>query len=214
MGERGIGSRPKPLIKKGWVRTEDGYRKEKLPRSDTLAGKAARAKMPPIMAIPPWQKKGLSRAERVIVFCESFDITSGPDIGKKFVLRPWQRDFINAVYRDDGQGGRPVRTAILSMGRKNGKTALAALMALCHLCGPEAEPRGEAYSCANDRAQASKIFAEAEASVLRHPLLADRISISSFMKTMKDSVTGSVFTALSSEARTKMGLSPSFVVYD
>ena len=44
-------------------------------------------------------------------------------------------------------------------------------MALCHLCGPEAEPRGECYSCANDRAQAGKIFAEAEASVLAHPLL-------------------------------------------
>jgi phage terminase large subunit-like protein len=114
--------------------------------------------------VDPWTVPGLTRSQRVIQFCESFTITSGPDLGRFFRLRPWQRRFIEDVYREDSLGVRPVRTAILSMGRKNGKTALAALMALCHLCGPEAEPRGEAYSCANDRAQASKIFAEAEAA--------------------------------------------------
>lgn len=219
MGLRGPGARPVLKLKPGWVRTEKGY-----VRGDpSKVGAPARPKPPrvkrvavdpPSLAVPPWLKRKLTRSERVIAFCESFKITSGPDIGKSFKLRPWQREFIEAVYREDRKGHRPVRTAILSMGRKNGKTALAALMALCHTVGPEAEPRGEVYSCANDRAQASKIFAEAEAAILQHPLLADRVTISNHMKTMRDALTGSLFTALSAEARTKMGLSPSFVVYD
>jgi phage terminase large subunit-like protein len=207
MGVRGPGARralikPSPIkLKPGWVKTQDGYEKLAKVKKD-------------LVSVSPWLRPKLSRSEAVIAFCETFLITSGPDIGKLFKLRDWQRTFIEAVYREDDQGKRPVRTAILSMGRKNGKTALAALLALCHLCGPEAEPRGEVYSCANDRAQASKIFAEAEASLLQHPLLCNRITISSFLKTMRDLVTGSTFTALSSEARTKMGLSPSFVVFD
>ena len=70
--------------------------------------------------LPPWSQPGLTRSQRVIVFCETFTITSGPDIGKLFVLRPWQRKFIKSVYRDDS-GIRPVRTAILSMGAKTAR---------------------------------------------------------------------------------------------
>jgi len=164
--------------------------------------------------VVPWLAPDLTRSQRVIAFCESFEITSGPDLGKLFVMRDWQRAFIEEVYRDDGHGRRPVRTAILSLGRKNGKTALAALLALCHTFGPESEERGEAYCCANDRAQATHIFAEAQASILKHPTLSTRVHIVSHQKLMRDELTGSTFQALSAEARTKMGLSPSFVVYD
>jgi len=217
MGMRGPGARPLVKLKPGWVRTGEGKYEQVI--DQTTVSKVAKgrgsAKVASTTArLMPWMREDLTRWERVIVFCESFKITSGPDIGKNFRLRDWQREFIFNVYREDMKGNRAVRTAILTMGRKNGKTALAALMALCHLCGPEAEPRGECYSCANDRAQASKIFAEAEASILLHPLLAERITISQFNKTMRDLVTGSTFQALSSEAKTKMGLSPSFVVYD
>ena len=103
-------------------------------------GTYARKQAPVAKHLPPrlpWLALELSRSERVIVFCEPFRITSGPDAGKLFVMREWQRDFIRDVYRDV-DGVRPVRTAILSMGRQNGKTALAALMALCHTVGPEA----------------------------------------------------------------------------
>jgi phage terminase large subunit-like protein len=162
----------------------------------------------------PWNKKGLNRSGRVIAFCEALIVTSGPDIGKKLVLRPWQKEFIEAVYFENEDGIRPVRTAILSMGRKNGKTQLAAALALCHLVGPEAENRGEVYSCANDRFQAAKIYSEMVAMIEREPALACRVVTSRPMKMIEDFETGSVYVALSREAKTKMGLSPSFVVYD
>jgi len=162
----------------------------------------------------PWQRKGLTRAERVIAFCEDFKITSGKLAGKKVKLREWQKDDIRKIYAEDSAGLRPVQTAILSMARKNGKTQLAALLALCHLSGPEAEPRGEVYSAANDRAQAGKIFQEMCALIKGHAEMTARLNIIRFRKTIEDLDNGSIYVALSADATTKMGLSPSFVVYD
>jgi phage terminase large subunit-like protein len=162
----------------------------------------------------PWNKPGLNRANKVITFCESLKVTSGTDTGKTLVLREWQREFINRIYAENTAGIRPVRTAILSMARKNGKTQLAAALALCHLCGPEQEERGEVYSCANDRFQAAKIYSEMSAMIERQPLLAYRLVTNRIHKTIEDLETGSMYVALSRDARTKMGLSPSFVVYD
>ena len=104
----------------------------------------------------PWQRKGLSRVGRVIAFLEYLPITAGVHAGRPFKVRPWQRKFLAAVYRTEA-GSRPVVTAVLSLARKNGKSDLASRLALCHLSGPESEERGEVYSAANDRFQASRI---------------------------------------------------------
>jgi phage terminase large subunit-like protein len=53
---------------------------------------------------------------------------------------------------------RIVRRAILSIARKNGKTALIAALVLVHLVGPESIPNGEIYSAANDREQAAQVY--------------------------------------------------------
>jgi len=161
-----------------------------------------------------WQKKKLSRPEKVIAFCEDLTISSGTKAGAKLVLRPFQKKFIRDVYVEDETGRRPVRTAVLSMGRKNGKTQLAAALALCHLLGPEAEERGEVYSCANDRFQASKVFNEMSAMVRRHRYLYARSNIGRFHRKIEDLDTESTYQAVSAEASTKMGLNPSLVVYD
>lgn len=165
----------------------------------------------------PWQRKGLFRVGRVVAFLEDLAITSGTLAGTKLKVRPWQRAFLENVYAQDESGRRPVRTAVLTMGRKNGKTQLAAGLALCHLAGPEAESRGEVYSCANDRFQAGKIFSEMVAIIGQHAELSDRLNIIRFQKTIEvlsGDGAGSVYTALSADAATKMGLSPSFTAYD
>lgn len=162
---------------------------------------------------PPWLKKGLSRAERVIRFCECLPITSGTHAGKKLKLRPWQKKIIKAIYKVKNRR-RIVRTALITMPRKNGKTALAAALALCHLVGPEAESRGQVYSAAADREQASIIFKEMEAIILRIPEFEERCHIQSFHKRITDYETGSEYHAMSSDARKAHGLSPSFMVFD
>jgi phage terminase large subunit-like protein len=163
----------------------------------------------------PWEHPLIKhRWDRVRRFCEELTISSGGLAGTRFKLRPFQLDFIKGVYKENANHERPVRTAVLSMGRKNGKTQLAAALALCHLCGPESEERGEVYSCANDRFQASKIFQEMEAMIIRHPRLRLRCNIMRHTKTIEDIQNNSTYTALSREAKTKMGLNPSFIVYD
>jgi hypothetical protein len=52
------------------------------------------------------------------------------------------------------------------------------------------------------------------AMINNHPWLAERVNIIRFLKQLEDLENGSIYAALSSEAKTKMGLSPSFVVYD
>ncbi|OPL14706.1 MAG: terminase [delta proteobacterium MLS_D] len=162
----------------------------------------------------PWNKRGLSRAERVIAFCEFLPITSGVHAGRKLILRPWQREIVRALYAVDVDGRRQVRTGVITVPRKNGKTALAAALALCHLLGPEAESRGQVFSAAADREQAAIIYREMEAIILRVPEFSERCHIQAFHRTITDLKTGSSYQALSSDARKAHGLSPSFMVYD
>lgn len=185
------------------------------PGAKPKSGKAKAA--PKLRKTLPWQKKGLSRVERVVAFLEDLPITAGKLAGSKMKIRPWQRKFLEAVYREDADGNRPVRTAVLSMARKQGKTAVSAGLALCHLLGPEAEPRGECYAAANDRFQSGKMFAEMVAIITQHPELEARVNIIRFRKeieVLEGQGKGSIFAALSSDAATKLGLSPSFTVVD
>lgn len=152
--------------------------------------------------------------DRIIAFAESLPITSGKLAGTPMVLRDWQKDFVRGVYGPQRDGRRLVRTALLSLPRKNGKTQLAAMLALAHLCGPCAEMRGQVYSAASDRNQASLIFREMTAVIDRTPWMVDRLNVRSFNKLIEDDETGSTYEALSSDARKAHGLSPSFVVCD
>jgi phage terminase large subunit-like protein len=141
-------------------------------------------------------------------------ITAGPLAGTVLKLRPWQRRFIKAVYKTNKAGNRSVRTAILSVGRKNGKTQLAAALCLCALSGPEAEPRGECYSVACTRDQAKRVFDEMVAIIVKTPWLNDRINIVRFRRELEDMINGSTFRVLSADVAPVHGLSPSFVCYD
>jgi len=162
-----------------------------------------------------WRRPGLSRSERVIRFVQSLKVTAGDGAGKRFRLRPWQKDIIRKVYDPvDEDGCRLVRTALLTMARKNGKSGLVAALALAHLCGPEAESRGQVFSAAVDRSQASILYREMKAMALASPELAARIIIRDFNKEITDVETGSVYVALSADAHNKHGFSTSFVAYD
>lgn len=162
----------------------------------------------------PWEKKGLSRAEKVIAFCEWLPITAGMHAGKKMVLRDWQKNIINSIYATNDAGTRQIRTALISLPRKNGKTALISMLALCHLLGPESEQRGQVYSAGADREQAALVYREMEAIIVTVPEFAERCHIQSFHRTITDIATGTTYKALTADARKAHGLSPSFAVCD
>jgi phage terminase large subunit-like protein len=107
-----------------------------------------------------------------------------------------------------------VRRAILSMARKNGKTALIACLVLAHLTGPQQIPNNEIYSAANDREQAGLVYRMAAQIVRGTPWLAERCRCVDSTKTIACYWNGSFYRALSAEHGTKHGLNPSVVIYD
>lgn len=167
---------------------------------------------------PAWQKKGLSRADRVIKFLESLPITKGPLAGKRMKLLPGQRHFVERIYGDlKPNGRRRVRIGVKSEPKGNGKTGLTAGLCLCHLLGPESEPRGEVYSAAVDREQSGKMYAEMEAIIAQEPDFACRVNAQRFLKKLEvldGPGKGSIYEAMSADARKGHAISPSLWVYD
>jgi phage terminase large subunit-like protein len=142
-------------------------------------------------------------------------VPSGEGAGGTFKLREWQRRFIRDVYEPHNEHGRrQVRRAVLSIARKNGKTALIAALVLAHLVGPEAIQNGEIYSAANDREQAAQVFKVAAQIVRADPELDAILKVVDSTKTIACYGNGSVYRAISAEAGTKHGLNPSLVIYD
>ncbi len=133
-------------------------------------------------------------------------------IGRRVRLAPWQQQEICRIY--DNPAG--TRRAILSFGRKNGKTALAAFLLLANLCGPVGYHRrnSQLFSTAQSREQAAIIFQLAAKIVRMSPVLRDVISIRDTAKELLYPEFGTRYRALSAEATTAYGLSPSFVVHD
>lgn len=107
-----------------------------------------------------------------------------------------------------------MRKAILSVARKNGKTALIAAMVLAHLVGPEAITNGEIYSAANDREQAAQVYKVAAQIVRADPELDGMLKCINSTKTITCPSNGTFYRAISAEAGTKHGFNPSLVIYD
>lgn len=162
------------------------------------------------------KQENSQKVKDIIDFIQHFVVVpSGKGEGGMFRLRPFQRDFIREVYGPlDRRGKRVVRRAILSMGRKNGKTAMIATLALVHLLGPESVNNGEIYSAANDREQAAIVFRYAAQMVRLSAGLKGLVKIVDSTKTMVNFQTGSIYRAVSAEAGTKFGLNPTVVIYD
>lgn len=155
------------------------------------------------------------RVERIIRFCEMLTVPDGMLVGQRVVLQPEQKRFINAVYGPRTKdGARIVSQALLTMARKNAKTALIAMLVLVHLCGPEAIRNGEIYSVAFDREQAAQVFTYAAAMIYASDFLSRRLNVVETKKRISDPGSGSRYTALSAESRTKHGKSSAVVIFD
>lgn len=151
----------------------------------------------------------LSRGERNIAWIEATcRIPEGRFVGKAVKLTKAQKGWIRAIY------DTPTRMFILSMARKNAKTATAAFLLLLHTCGPEARPNSQLYSAAQSREQAAILFALAAKVVRMSPQLSEYVVIRDTAKQLFCPELGTLYRALSAEASTAYGLSPVFTVHD
>lgn len=157
------------------------------------------------------RKKTLTRGEKVCAFIEKYcQAPEGEHIGKPILLQPFQRKFVLQVY--DSPVG--THTAILSIGRKNGKTALIACLLLAHLCGPEAVQNSQIVSGAQSKEQAAVVFELARKIVEMSPALSKLVRIQPSGKRLIGLSKNVLYRALSAEGKTAHGLSPILAILD
>jgi len=130
--------------------------------------------------------------------------------GQLIRFRPWQKTLTYGVYARRPDGRYKHRRALIGLPRKNGKSAIVSGYALNALI--TGGQGAEVYGLASDKDQAKIVF-----NVTKRMVEMDE-DLSQLIKPYRDVLevpsTGSIFKALSSEAYTKEGLNPSFVVYD
>ena len=157
----------------------------------------------------PGKPKPLTRGENNIAWIEAHCcIPEGKFVGRRLKLTDHQKRWVCSIYDS------PTRLFILSMARKNAKTAFSAMLLLLHICGPEAKPNSQLYSAAQSRDQASVLFELAAKMVRMSPDLGSVVNIRDTAKQLVCGELGTVYKALSAEASTAYGLSPIFTVHD
>jgi phage terminase large subunit-like protein len=150
------------------------------------------------------------RADDVVRWIEKLYVPEGVKLGERFELAEFQVEILRAIYDNPHH----TRRAILSMGRKNAKTTLCALIVLVHLCGPKAQPNSQLYSTAQSRDQAAVLFHLAAKIVRMSPELREYITIRDTAKELVCAKLGSKYRALSADASTAFGLSPTLCIHD
>lgn len=151
----------------------------------------------------------MTRSERNAAWIEEYcRIPEGRLVGRPLVLTPEQRGWLALIYDS------PTRRFILSMGRKNAKTALSAALLLLHLAGPEAKQNSSLFSSAQSLEQAAVLFSLAAKMVRMSPDLSAYVSIRDTRKQLYCKELGTLYRALSAEASTAFGLSPALNVHD
>ena len=155
-----------------------------------------------------------AKAQRAVEFIRCLKHTKGRWRGQAFDLLPWQETIIRDVFGTVKEDGfRQYNTAYVEIPKKNGKSELAAGVALYMTCGDN-EWGAEVYGCASDRQQASIVFDVAVDMVEQCPALKKRIKPVMSVKRLVYKPTSSFYQVLSAEAYTKHGLNVHAVIFD
>ncbi len=150
--------------------------------------------------------------EQVVKFAETQIIqTKGRWAGKPLFLEDWQKELLNELYLVDAKGKRVYQEALVGVARKNGKSSLAAAIAL-HGLVATGESSPEVYAAAASQDQARIVFQQAREYVEASPTL--RQWLKPQRSVIHCAANNGVFRVLSADAPLQHGLNPSLVVID
>lgn len=153
-------------------------------------------------------------ADFAVMFIESLCHTKGTWAGKPFELIDWQEQIIRDIFGTlKPNGYRQFNTAYIEIPKKQGKSELAAAVALLLLCG-DGEERAEVYGCAADRNQAKIVFDVAVDMVRFCPALMSRVKILESQKKLIYKPTNSSYQVLSADVANKHGFNTHGVIFD
>ena len=154
------------------------------------------------------------KADFAVNFIECLKHTKGIWAGKPFELIDWQEKIVRDLFGIVKPNGyRQFNMAYVEVSKKNGKSELAAGIALLLTCA-DGEERAEVYGCASDRQQASIVFDVAADMVRMCPALNKRVKILASTKRIIYLPTNSFYQVLSAEAYSKHGFNISGVIFD
>lgn len=153
----------------------------------------------------------LTRGQRMVAFIEGYlVIPEGTLVGKPVVLDEFQKKFVLDVYDNP----YITDTAILSMARKNAKTALIAFLVIGHTVGPEAVLNSRIVSGALSREQAAEVYNLASKCIMLSEKVRDYIRIIPSSKKLIGLPRNVEYQAISAEAKTAHGKSPILAILD
>lgn len=171
----------------------------------------------PIPIVRDWRSiesiNDLTRAEKIMRFIEHYCRTpEGAHVGEPISLALFQEVFIYAVY--DNPAG--TRTGILSIARKNGKSALISAMLLAHIIGTEAHKNSQIVAAALSREQAGIIYKLAEKMIIQSPEIQKMVRLVPSKKTIIGLTKNVEFKAIAKDSSggITMGLSPALILLD
>jgi phage terminase large subunit-like protein len=144
-------------------------------------------------------------------FCRLLKHTESPFTGQPFVPEEWQDSYFSRLFNTlKADGRRQYRKSFLFLPRKQGKTAMVAVIALYE--GFFGQHGGQIIIAAGDREQARKLFDACKNFLDSCPGLAKRCRV------YKNSIffphTKTTMQVISREAKTKHGFNPSLVIVD
>lgn len=157
----------------------------------------------------------MNAGEKAVQFIEThLRHTKGRWAGAPFHLRKWQRDIIESIFGPvDAEGNRVVRTAFIEIPRKNGKSELAAAVAL-KLLFADGEMGAEIYGAAADRDQASLVFNVAAQMVRQDAELSRRCKVIDSQKRIVVADRGSFYRAIPADAAGSHGFNAHGIIFD
>lgn len=149
-----------------------------------------------------WPRDRARRRER---FIKTFvNVPKGVGALKPLRLRPWQSEIVRGAYGDG------VRTAVVSLPRANGKSALAAALAVAELwAGP---PSAEILVVASDERQAKIVLNLARRMIELSPELAERCHV--YRDHIAVPENDAVMRALPADPAALHGWDPSLLIVD
>lgn len=167
--------------------------------------------------------RNTSRADRNIAWIQKLRVTSGDAIGQPFILAPFQAQFIRDIY-EPADAEDPERLfitkATFSVGRKNGKSELAAAICLLHMIGPEAEVNGQIISGATTYTQARIVyekivdFINITPGLKKYFKFIDSKSSIRVRDGMTKHAAGTKYRAIAAAPGAAQGLNPSLIIMD
>ena len=164
---------------------------------------------------PGWRYTfDFDKAERVCRALQLFREIKGPRARRRLVLMPWQRFIVVSAFGwVNERGARRFRYVLCYVPRGNGKTTLAAPLAL-YMLALDNEGGSEVYAAAVTRQQARLVFDTAQRMAERAPDFRARYGIAVNAHAITQEQNAATFRPLSRDATSLDGLNVHFAVLD